>query len=126
MQNAIWPTTWRQPETTAFRASMQAPDIHDSTFRLMCAHMDQAVAQAQLQGACNGAIIVDPQQGEPSLGASSPLLDRAQPHGHAHAVNALLGQPLHVWHCRMMRQHMQGCRAAGPNRVPAAEPCPRM
>ena len=91
-QNAIWPITWRQPETTAFRASMQAPAIDDSTFRLMCAHMDQAVAQAQHQGACNGAIIVDPQQGE-ARGAKPWSSPEGVCTACAYAVNALHWQP---------------------------------
>ena len=64
VQNAIWPTAWRQPETTAFRASMQVPKIDDEAFKAMCGHMNRAFALAGQQGACNAAVIVDPQQGE--------------------------------------------------------------
>ena len=66
IQNAIWPTAWRQPETTAFRASMQAPEIDDGSFQAMCSYMDKAFALAGQQGACNAAVIVDPVQGEMS------------------------------------------------------------
>lgn len=64
MQNAIWPTAWRQPEVTAFRASMQAPEIDDATYERMCGYLDLAFTQAQAGPVCNGAVIVDSRQGQ--------------------------------------------------------------